>query len=162
MDVNGSNKGGLNELLTAMLHNENKDITYHELKKLLHRIEDDATEMYQTKYGSDDTKIRFSINFNGKESDFALRGPLATRDRKRILQAEYLEHDRQVLSTGRSTSRRGVHHLLHGDQHRRVPRSADLRDARGEGRLEMGIHFRRIRDDPRSAHFPLDVGAGAS
>ena len=32
MDVNGSNKGGLNELLTAMLHNENKDITYHELK----------------------------------------------------------------------------------------------------------------------------------
>jgi hypothetical protein len=39
MDVNGGNKGGLNELLTAMLHNENKDITYHELKKLLHRIE---------------------------------------------------------------------------------------------------------------------------
>jgi hypothetical protein len=74
MDVNGGNKGGLNELLTAMSHNENKDITYHELKKLLHRIEDDATEMYHTKYGSDDTKIRFSINSNGKESDFAPLG----------------------------------------------------------------------------------------
>jgi hypothetical protein len=74
MDVNGGNKGGLNELLTAMLHNENKDITYHEMKKLLHRIEDDATEMYHTKYGSDDTKIRFSINSNGKESDFAPLG----------------------------------------------------------------------------------------
>ena len=56
MHVNGGNKGGLNELLTAMLHNENKDIPYHELKKLLHRIEDDATEMYHTKYGSDDKK----------------------------------------------------------------------------------------------------------
>ena len=32
MHVNGGNKGGLNELLTAMLHNENKDIPYHELK----------------------------------------------------------------------------------------------------------------------------------
>jgi hypothetical protein len=74
MDVEGGNKGGLNELLTAMLHNENKDITYHEMKKLLHRIEDDATEMYHTKYGSGDTKIRFSINSNGKESDFAPLG----------------------------------------------------------------------------------------
>jgi hypothetical protein len=74
MDVNGGNKGGLNELLTAMLHNENKDITYHELKKLLHRIEDDATEMYHTTYGSDDTRIRFSTNSNGKESDFAPLG----------------------------------------------------------------------------------------
>ena len=74
MHVNGGNKGGLNELLTAMLHNENKDIPYHELKKLIHRIEDDATEMYHTKYGSDDTKIRFSINSNGKESDFAPLG----------------------------------------------------------------------------------------
>ena len=74
MHVNGGNKGGLNELLTAMLHNENKDIPYHELKKLLHRIEDDATEMYHTKYGSDDTKIRFSINSNGKGSDFAPLG----------------------------------------------------------------------------------------
>ncbi len=73
MEVKGGNKGGLNELLTA-IRNENKDITYHELKKLLHRIEDDATEMYQTRYGPDDTKIRFSINSNGKESDFAPLG----------------------------------------------------------------------------------------
>jgi hypothetical protein len=74
MHVNSGNKGGLNELLIAMLYNENKDIPYHELKEILHRIEDDATEMYHTKYGSDDTKIRFSINSNGKESDFAPLG----------------------------------------------------------------------------------------
>ena len=81
MQANGGNNGGLNELLTAMLHNENKYIPYHELKKLLHRIEDDATEMYHTKYGSDDTKIRFSINSNGKESDFA---PLGRQSAKSI------------------------------------------------------------------------------
>ena len=33
MQANGGNNGGLNELLTAMLHNENKYIPYHELKK---------------------------------------------------------------------------------------------------------------------------------
>ncbi|HEX7179979.1 MAG TPA: hypothetical protein VF220_09660, partial [Nitrososphaeraceae archaeon] len=60
--------GGLNELLTTMLHNENKDIPYHELKKLLHKIEDDATEMYHTNYGSDDTKIGFSINSNKSQT----------------------------------------------------------------------------------------------
>jgi hypothetical protein len=74
MQVNGGSKGGLNELLTAMLHNENKDIPYNELIELLHRIEDDATEIYHTKYGSDDTKIKFNINSNEKESDFAPLG----------------------------------------------------------------------------------------
>jgi hypothetical protein len=74
MHVNDGNKRGLNELLTAMLHNENKDIPYHELKKLLHEIEDDATEIYHIKYGLYDTKIKFSINSNGKESDFAPLG----------------------------------------------------------------------------------------
>ena len=73
MHVNGGNKGGLNELLTAMLHNENKNIPYHELKHLLHRIEDDATEIYHTMYGSDDSKIRFNIDTN-RDIDIALLG----------------------------------------------------------------------------------------
>ena len=74
MHVNGDSKGGLNELLATILHNKNKYIPYHELKELLHRIEDDATEIYHTKYGSDDTKIKFNINSNEKESDFAPLG----------------------------------------------------------------------------------------
>ena len=74
MQVNGNNKGGLNELLATILHNENKYIPYHELKELLHRIEDDATEIYHIKYGLDNTKIRFNINSNEKESDFAPLG----------------------------------------------------------------------------------------
>ena len=74
MHVDGSNKGGLNELLAAMLNRENRYIPNHELKKLLHRIEDDATEMYHTKYGSEDTKIKFNINSNEKGLDFAPLG----------------------------------------------------------------------------------------
>ncbi|MGH9953352.1 MAG: hypothetical protein ACRD5J_17170 [Nitrososphaeraceae archaeon] len=68
-----SNKGGLNELLAAMLHNENRYISNHQLKQLLHRIEDDATEIYHTKYGSYDTRIKFSIDSNGV-SDIVLVG----------------------------------------------------------------------------------------
>jgi hypothetical protein len=81
MQVNGGNKGGLNELLAAMLHNKNKDILYHELKELLLRIEDDATEIYHTKYGLDDTKIKFNINSNEKGSDF---GPLGRQSAKSL------------------------------------------------------------------------------
>jgi hypothetical protein len=69
----GSSKGGLNELLADMLHNENRYIPNHELKQLLHRIEDDATEIYHTKYGSDDTRIRFNIDTN-RDSDIVLLG----------------------------------------------------------------------------------------
>jgi len=68
----GSSKGGLNELLADMLHNENRYIPNHELKQLLHRIEDDATEIYHTKYGSD-TRIRFNIDTN-RDSDIVLLG----------------------------------------------------------------------------------------
>lgn len=68
-----SNKGGLNELLAAMLHNENRYISNHHLKQLLHRIEDDATEIYHTKYGSYDTRIKFIIDSNGG-SDIVLMG----------------------------------------------------------------------------------------
>jgi hypothetical protein len=76
-----SKKEGLNELLIAMLHSENKDIPYHELRELLHRIEDDATEIYHTKYGSDNTKIKFDINSIEKESDF---GPLGRQSAKSL------------------------------------------------------------------------------
>jgi hypothetical protein len=73
MEVDGS-KGGLNELLAAMLNSENMYIPNNELKQLLHRIEDDATEIYHTKYGSEDTKIKFNINSNEKGLDFAPLG----------------------------------------------------------------------------------------
>lgn len=67
-------KRGLNELLAAMLHNENKDAPHHELKQLLHRIEDEAAEIYHAKYGSNDTKIKFNMNPNEKDSDIAVLG----------------------------------------------------------------------------------------
>jgi hypothetical protein len=65
MELGDSRKGGLNELLPAILHNENRYIPNHELKQLLHRIENDATDIYHTKYGSDDTKIKFNIDSIG-------------------------------------------------------------------------------------------------
>jgi hypothetical protein len=90
-------KEGLNELLTAMLHGENKDIPYHELKELLHRIEDDAAEIYYTKYGSDNTKIKFNINSNEKGSDFAPLGRQSAKSleciRKSIKKNLYLMKD---------------------------------------------------------------------
>lgn len=64
-----------------MLHSENKDIPYHELKELLHRIEDDAAEIYHTKYSLDNTKIKFNINSNEKESEF---GPLGRQSAKSL------------------------------------------------------------------------------
>jgi hypothetical protein len=66
--------GGLNELLVAMLHNENDDTSYQEFRQLLHKIEDDATEIYHSKYGSCDIKIKFNTNSNGKDSDTAPLG----------------------------------------------------------------------------------------
>jgi hypothetical protein len=90
-------KQGLNELLTAMLHGENKDIPYHELKELLHRIEDDAAEIYYTKYSSDNTKIKFNINSNEKGSDFAPLGRQSAKSleciRKSIKKNLYLMKD---------------------------------------------------------------------
>ena len=73
MQVDGNNKGGLNELLAAMLNSKNKYISKNELKLLLKRIEDDATEIYHTRYGSDGTKIKFNINSN-EEPDAILLG----------------------------------------------------------------------------------------
>jgi hypothetical protein len=72
MQVDG-NKGGLNELLALMLNSKNKFIPRNELKQLLKRIEDDATEIYHTKYGSDGTRIKFNINSN-EDPDAILLG----------------------------------------------------------------------------------------
>ncbi|MGH9951703.1 MAG: hypothetical protein ACRD5J_08770 [Nitrososphaeraceae archaeon] len=74
MQINGNNKGGLNELLEVLLRNENRYISNNELINLLHRIEGDATEIYHTKYGSEDTKIKFNTNSNEKGLDFAPLG----------------------------------------------------------------------------------------
>ncbi len=64
MQVDSNNKGGLNELLAVMLNSKNKCIPKNELIQLLKRIENDATKIYHTKYGSDGTRIKFNINSN--------------------------------------------------------------------------------------------------
>jgi hypothetical protein len=81
LEVDDRSMGGLNELLAAMLHNENEGASYQKLKQLLHRIEDDATEIYHSKYGSYDTKIRFKISSNDKDSDIS---PLGRQSAKSI------------------------------------------------------------------------------
>ena len=53
--------GGLNEIFRTLLDNGNKDISNQELIRLLQKIENDATEIYHTKYGLDD-KITFNID----------------------------------------------------------------------------------------------------
>lgn len=73
MQSDGSNRGGLNELLAAMLNSKNRHISNNELKQLLHRIEDDVTEIYHTLYGSYDTRIKFNIDSYGN-SDALLVG----------------------------------------------------------------------------------------
>lgn len=70
MQANGISKGGLNELLETMIQNENKYIPNHELKQILHRIENDATEIYHTVYGLDDMS---NIDSN-EDSDIGLVG----------------------------------------------------------------------------------------
>jgi hypothetical protein len=55
--------GGLNDVLKALLDNDDKGISNQELSWLLQKIEYDATEIYHAKYGSDD-KIKFNIDCN--------------------------------------------------------------------------------------------------
>ena len=52
--------GGLNEIFRTLLDNDNKGISNQELIRLLQKIENDATEIYHTKYDLDD-KIMFNI-----------------------------------------------------------------------------------------------------
>jgi len=94
VQIDGSNKGGLNELLEVLLRNEKMYISNNELIHLLHRIEDGATEIYHTKYGSEDTKIKFNINSNEKGLDFAPLGQQSAKSleciRKSIKKNLYL------------------------------------------------------------------------
>jgi len=73
--------GGLNEILRALLNNTNDEgISSQELIWLLHKIEDDATEIGHAKYDLNE-KIRFSIdrdnNFDtnplGRQSSTSLK-----------------------------------------------------------------------------------------
>lgn len=91
----GRNMGGLNELIAAMLQNENTGTSYDDLKQLLHRIEDDATEIYHTKYDSYATLIRFNMDSNSdSDSDTALMGRQSAKSleciRKSIVKNLYL------------------------------------------------------------------------
>jgi hypothetical protein len=53
--------GGLNDILKALLDNNNKSISNQELISLLQKIENDATEIGHAKYGLDE-KIKFNID----------------------------------------------------------------------------------------------------
>jgi hypothetical protein len=59
--------GGLNDILKALLNNDNKGISNQELIRLLQKIENDATEIYHAKYRLDD-KIKFNTDLIGLQS----------------------------------------------------------------------------------------------
>jgi hypothetical protein len=54
--------GGLNKIFKTLLDNGKKGISNQEVIRLLHKIENDATEIYHAKYGLDDKTI-FNIEF---------------------------------------------------------------------------------------------------
>ena len=88
------------------------------------------------------------------DADQFLCRPAAADPRQRHVQAEYLDDGRRALSAGRRAPRRRLHDLLHGHQHRRVPRAARLLDARRGSRLRMArrIPGRRHRHDAVGGH----------
>ena len=61
-------RGGLNDILNALLDNNNKHISNQELKWLLQKIENDATEIGHAKYGLDE-KMKFNIEFDNAPND---------------------------------------------------------------------------------------------
>jgi len=65
--------GGLNDVLKALLGNDNKGISNQELIWLLQKIENDATEIYHDKYGLD-SKIKFNIDCDNILKDTNLIG----------------------------------------------------------------------------------------
>jgi hypothetical protein len=67
------------------------------------------------------------------------------RARNGFLQAQRLYHGRPALRKGRSSARRRVHPVLHGDQHRGVTRAAGLRLAGGGPTIRMVLRLRRGR-----------------
>jgi len=60
--------GGLNDILKALLDSNNKRISNQELKWLLQKIENDATEIGHSKYGLDE-KIKFNIEYENDPND---------------------------------------------------------------------------------------------
>jgi hypothetical protein len=60
--------GGLNDILKALLDNNNKRISNQELKRLLQKIENDATEIGHAKYALDE-KIKFNIEYDKDPND---------------------------------------------------------------------------------------------
>ena len=80
-----------------------------------------------------------------------LHGARAARLRRRLHQAERLDHRRQPLSRPPGAARRGLQPLLHGDQHRRVHLAADGRLVPRALRLERGVRIGRRRDVPVAA-----------
>ena len=63
--------GGLNDILKALLDTNNKSISHQESIWLLNKIENDATEICQNKYGSVH-KITFNINQTGNANPYPL------------------------------------------------------------------------------------------
>ena len=55
--------GGLNNILKALLDNDNKGISNQELILLLQKIENDATEICHAEYGINE-KIKFNIDYH--------------------------------------------------------------------------------------------------
>jgi hypothetical protein len=73
--------GGLNSILRALLYNDNnKGIPTEELISLLQKIEDDATEIYRSKYGSGE-KIKFNI---GRDNNYLNSNPIGRQDVKSL------------------------------------------------------------------------------
>jgi hypothetical protein len=87
--------GGLSEILKALLHNDNKDTSKDELGQLLRKIETDATEIYNAKYGLDDI-IKFNIDCNN-HSNISLIGRQSAKSlgciRKSIKKNLHLMHE---------------------------------------------------------------------
>jgi hypothetical protein len=54
--------GGHNKIFETLLDNAKKDASNQELIWLLHKIQDDATEIYHAKYGLD-AKIMLNIEW---------------------------------------------------------------------------------------------------
>ena len=87
-----------------------------------------------------------------RHADEFLRRPAPAHSRQRAVQAEHLDDGRRPVSAGRRPARRRVRDLLHGHQHRRLPRAARLLDAR------RGSHLRLARRLLRGRHRHAAVG----
>lgn len=76
--------------------------------------------------------------------------PRSDQRRNRSAQAQCGDHGRQAVPHRGPAPRRRLRAVLHGHQHRSVPRPAGHRLARGPRELALGILGRRLRHDDRS------------